>query len=177
MSVEIALHAIRLFDDVAGNHPFCDLVTVRVGIEEYLSAELFEDILYAGSCDLRDIFDIHIGKPVQTCRQCHMYVLGFFDLLGLERDRMVENIGLEPFSVYISLQPENLIAPGIHLDQIDIAGSIQLSVAFRKVIVEPAEHFTQGRICFVTVCFVVVEVVIRVPQFDVHGCLHPLLFG
>ena len=96
-----------------------------------------------------------------------MYVLGFFDLLGMERDRMVENIGLEPFPVYISLQPENLIAPGIHLDKIDIAGSIQLSVSFRKVVVEPAEHFTQGSISFVPVGFVVVEVVVCVAQVEI----------
>ena len=81
---EIALHAIRLFDDVAGNHPFCDLVTVRVGIEEYLSAELFEDILYAGSCDLRDIFEVHVGEAVQTGHQCDVNIVGLFHLFGFE---------------------------------------------------------------------------------------------
>ena len=106
-----------------------------------------------------------------------MYVLGFFDLLGLERDRMVENIGPAKFAVDITFQSQNLIAPGIHLDEIDIAGRIQFSVAFRETVIEPAEHFTQGRICFATVCLVVVEMVVCVAQFNVYGCFHPLFFG
>ena len=107
----------------------------RVGIEKYFSPEFYEDIFLTGSGELRDIFEIDVGKSVQTGHQCDVNVIGLFDLFGLERYRMVENIGFTKFTVDISFQTQNLIASGIHLDKINIAGRIQLSVAFREVVI------------------------------------------
>ena len=174
---EETFRPVGLFDDVARDDALGNLVFVVVWVEINAPFELCEHFRFAGAGELCDVFHVNVGITIHTGSQRSICIGDLLDPRRVERYGMIENIGLVQYAVFIAFQGENLVASGIHLEEVDIRRCVEFSEAFREIAVEAAQHFTQRRVRLLPVRFDVVKVVIGVAQFDIDRCFHALFFG
>ena len=169
-------HPVGLLDDVARDDALGDLVLVAVRVEIDTSFELFQYLRFARPGKLRYILHVHVGIAVQAGRQRRKYIVGLLYFFRSKGYGTVENIGFVRHAVRVPFQGEDLFAPGIHFNKVDVLRSVELSEPLREVVIEAVQHPAQGGVRLLPVRLDVIEVVVGVAQLDIDRCLHALLF-
>ena len=175
--VEEALDAVGLFDDVARDDAFGDLVFPAVGVEVDTPFELFQHLCFARPGKFRYILDINVRITVHAGRQCRMHVVRLFDLRRIEGDGMVEDVGLVHDTVGVAFQREYLVGSRIHPYPVDILRFVQPAEPLHEVVVKAVQHYAQRGVRGQCIGLHVVEVIIGVPHLDIERHFHPLFFG
>ena len=159
-----SLYAFGLLDDITGNEPVLCLIVSRLGIIEDTSLQSLDYFIFRHGDEACHVPKFHTPVLVERCRQCFLRGIHLGHLADAERNRMVEDVGLDELSVLHALNGEDVTTVGIHQEQPCRLTLIKMSEVPDETVIQSVQLITELPVFLMIVRLVCVERFVCITQ-------------